>query len=166
MPMPPSRRAQRDLLSACAAAAAVMSALLLGQSAAFPNLTLWYAELLKPAFTPADWVFAPVWSALYLLMGISLWRILRLPDATPGRTRALVYSFVQLALNAAWSWLFFGLHSPLLGLIDIYPQLAFILLATAACARIDSAAGACLVPLAAWVAFASALNLAIWRLNG
>jgi translocator protein len=166
MPVPPSRFAQRDVLSACAAAAVVMAALLLSQSASFPELTPWYAELLKPEFTPANWVYAPVWSTLYLLIGISLWRILRLPDGTAGRTRALAYSFIQLGLNAVWSWVFFGLHSPLLGLVDIYPQLAFILLAMAACARIDALAGACLVPLATWVAFASALNLAIWRLNG
>jgi len=163
---PPIRPAQRNLLSACAAAAAVMAAFLLGQSATFPNLTPWYADLAKPAFNPPNWVFAPVWSALFLLMGVALWRVLRLPPETPGRERALVYFFIQLALNAAWPWAFFALHSPLAGLIDIYPQIAFIVLSVAAFWRLDAAAGACLVPLAAWVSFASALNLAFWQLNG
>jgi translocator protein len=161
---PPS--AQRNVLSACAAAAAVMAAFLLGQSVTFANLSPWYEGLLKPPFTPPNWIFPPVWTTLYLLIGVSLWRILRLPDGTPGRSLALTYSFIQLALNALWSWAFFGLHSPLLGVLDIYPQLAFILLAAAACLRVDTLAGLCLLPLAAWVAFASAVNLAIWHLNG
>jgi translocator protein len=162
----PNPSVQRSLLAACAAAAAVMAAFLLAQSATFANLAPWYAGLLKPPYTPPNWVFGPVWTALYLLIGVSLWRILRLPEATPGRRLALTYSFIQLALNAVWSWAFFALHSPLLGLVDIYPQLACILLAAAACLRVDTIAGLCLLPLAAWVAFASALNLAIWHLNG
>jgi len=162
----PTQSPQRNLLSACAAAAAVMSAFILGQSASFPNLTPWYEDLAKPAFTPPDWLFAPVWTALFLLMGVALWRVLRLPAEAPGRERALVYFFIQLVLNAAWPWAFFVLHSPMLGLIDIYPQLAFILLTVATFWRLDTTAGACMVPLAAWVSFASALNLAIWQLNG
>jgi translocator protein len=162
----PNPSAQRNLLAACAAAAAVMAAFMLGQSATFANLAPWYVSLLKPPYTPPNWVFGPLWTALYLLIGISLWRILRLPDGTQGRRLALTYSFIQLALSAAWSWAFFAAHSPLLGLIDIYPLLACILLATAACLRVDTIAGLCLLPLAAWVAFASALNLAIWHLNG
>lgn len=162
-PAPPS--AQRNLLSACAAAAAIMAAFLLGQSAALSSLA-WYSELIKPPFTPPRWVLGPVWIALFPLMGYALWRILRLPAAMPGRSRALAYFFIQLGLNAAWPWVFFVLQRPLWALFDIYPQLAFILLAAAAFLSLDATAGWCLVPLAAWVSFASALNLAIWRANG
>jgi benzodiazapine receptor len=82
------------------------------------------------------------------------------------RRFALTLFFVQLTLNAAWSWMFFGANSPLLGMINIVPQLLVILAAVVAFHRVDKVAAWCLVPLAAWVGFASVLNIAIWRLNG
>ena len=98
-------------------------------------------------------------------MAFAAWRILRLPPGTPGRAAALVAFFVQLALNAAWSWMFFAAHSPALGLINIVPQFVVILIAVGLFWRLDRLAAACLVPLAAWVAFASVLNASIWWLN-
>ena len=96
-------------------------------------------------------------------MAFSVWRILRLPR-TSNRGTALALFFIQLALNAAWSWMFFAAHSPALGMVNIVPQL--IIIATImAFYRLDKIAAWCLFPLASWVAFAEVLNLAIWRLN-
>ena len=148
------------------AIAAVVSASVAAQIATYPNLAPWYSSLVKPAFNPPNWIFAPVWTILYALMAFAVWRILRLPQTSAARRSALTLFFVQLALNAAWSWMFFGANSPLLGIINIIPQLLIIIAAIVAFYRLDKAAAWCLAPLAAWVAFASVLNVAIWRLNG
>lgn len=148
------------------AVVAVGAASVAGQIATYPNLAPWYAGLVKPSFNPPNWIFGPVWTILYVLMAFAVWRILRLPPASPARRIALTLFFVQLVLNAAWSWMFFGANSPLLGLINIVPQLLVVVATVFAFHRLDRVAAWCLVPLAAWVAFASALNLAIWRLNG
>ena len=144
----------------------VVLASLLGQLATGPNLAPWYANLAKPGFNPPNWIFAPVWTSLYVLMIVAAWRILRLPADMPRRRLGLALFFLQLALNAAWSWMFFGAHSPLLGMINIIPQLILIVATAVAFRRLDKVAALCLVPLIAWVSFASALNFAILRLNG
>ena len=154
----------RELQFAALAIIVVVAASLVGQIATFPNLAPWYAGLVKPSFNPPNWVFGPVWTTLYALMAFSLWRILRLPYSR-SRQLALSLFFVQLGLNMAWSWMFFGAHNPLLGMINIFPQFLAVVATAAAFYRLDRIAGWCLVPLAAWVAFA-ALNVAIWRLNG
>ncbi len=156
---------RRDVGMAGVAIAAVVVALLLGQAATFPNLAPWYANLAKPAFNPPNAVFGPVWTALYALMAIAAWRVLRQPPS-PSRRTALLLFFAQLALNVAWSWMFFAAHSPLLGLINVIPQWLVILAAIAAFSRVDGAAAVCLIPLAAWVGYAAVLNAAIWWLNG
>src|SRR5437762_7886975 len=94
----------------------VVAASIVGQIATFPNLTSWYAGLVKPAFNPPNWVFAPVWTTLYVLMAFTLWRVLRLHRKTPARRLGLILFYAQLTLNAAWPWMFFAAHSPLLGL--------------------------------------------------
>ena len=157
---------KRDAGYAMLALAVVVVVSVLGQIATYPNLTPWYASLSKPSFNPPNWVFGPVWTTLYLLMAFALWRVLRLPPDTGGRKTALAYFFGQLALNAAWSWMFFRAHSPLLGLVDIVPQLVLIAAAVVTFARVDRIAAWCLVPLLAWVSYASLLNIAVWRLNG
>ena len=146
------------------AVAAVAAASVVGQIATFPNLAPWYASLSKPAFNPPNLVFGPVWTTLYLLMAFAAWRILRLPSG-PTRRTALTLFFVQLAMNAAWPWMFFAANSPLLGLINIVPQLALIVATVVAFYRLDKLAAYCLVPLTAWVAFATVLNFSIWILN-
>jgi translocator protein len=156
---------RRDLGFGALAVAAVVAASALGQIATTPNLAPWYAGLVKPPFNPPNWTFAPVWTALYALMAFAVWRVLRLPP-TPARRSALILFFVQLALNTAWSWMFFGAHSPLLGLVNIVPQFFVIVAAIAAFWRLDRLAACCLTPLAAWVAFAGALNASVWWLNG
>ncbi|MBI1204315.1 MAG: tryptophan-rich sensory protein [Rhodopseudomonas sp.] len=154
---------QRDVSLAAWPLAAVVAASALGQWATFPNLP-WYATLMKPSFNPPNWLFGPVWTGLYALMAFAAFRISRLP-ASPVRRNALVLFFAQLALNAAWSWAFFAAHNPLLGLIDIVPQLLCVLATCIAFVRLDRAAGLCLVPLALWVGFATVLNAAIVVLN-
>lgn len=156
----------RSLKLGLVALLAVVAASALGQIATYPNLAPWYAGLTKPGFSPPNWVFGPVWTTLYGLMAYAVWRILRLPPATPGRTAALAAFFLQLALNAAWSWMFFAAQSPLLGLVNIVPQFVVILLTIALFRRLDQTAAWCLAPLGAWVAFAAVLNFAVWRLNG
>jgi benzodiazapine receptor len=156
----------RDVRSGVLAIIAVTAASIVGQLATYPNLAPWYSGLSKPSFNPPNWLFAPVWTALYVLMAFAVWRVLRQPRASAARRLALGLFFVQLALNAAWSWMFFRANSPLLGMINIIPQMLIILATIITFHRLDRIAAWCLVPLAAWVSFASVLNLAIWRLNG
>lgn len=144
----------------------VITASLLAQWATYPNLASWYAGLAKPVFNPPNWIFAPVWMALYLLMAYSVWRVLKVADRDAERRNALVLFFLQLAFNAGWSWLFFALNSPLAGLLNIVPQFLLILATIVNFRRLDLVAAWCLVPLAVWVGFASVLNFEIWRLNG
>src|SRR5450755_1844144 len=118
---------KRDVAFAVFAVGAVAATSILGQIATYPNLAPWYAGLAKPSFNPPNWVFAPVWSTLYVLMAFAVWRILRLPQVSAARQLALSLFFIQLALNAAWSWMFFGANNPLLGLINIVPQFLAIL---------------------------------------
>ena len=154
---------QRDVALAILALGAVAVTSILGQIATYPNLTPWYAGLIKPSFNPPNWIFAPVWTTLYALMAFALWRILRASRAN--RRYAIGLFFLLLTLNATWSWMFFWAHSPLLGLIDIVPQFVVILATVVSFARIDRLAAFSLLPLTVWVAFASVLNTAIWLLN-
>ena len=145
--------------------AAVVAASLLGQFATFPNLAPWYASLVKPSFNPPNWIFGPAWTALYGLMAYAAYRILKLAP-TPAQRTAIVLFYAQLVFNAAWSWMFFAAHSPALGLINVVPQLVLVVATATAFIRLDRVAGICLLPLIAWVTFATALNAAIWQLNG
>jgi benzodiazapine receptor len=143
----------------------VAVASVIGQLATYPNLTPWYAGLAKPAFNPPNWVFGPVWTTLYVLMAFAVWRVLRLRRRTSTRRLGLTLFFVQLALNAAWSWMFFAAHSPLLGFINIVPQLMVISATVILFWRLNRVASWCILPLAVWVAFATALKFSIWSLN-
>ena len=124
----------------------------------------WYLALEKPPFNPPNWIFAPVWSALYLMIAIAGWRAWR-RSAGPRRRLALTAYAVQLALNLSWSFVFFGAHLIGLALAVIVALLAAILVNAFLFWRIDRAAGALLLPYAAWVSFATLLNAALWRLN-
>jgi tryptophan-rich sensory protein len=124
----------------------------------------WYPTLEKPGFTPPDWLFGPVWTLLYLLMGLGLWLVWR-SSAGPRRRLALWIFGVQLALNAAWSFLFFGFQRIGTALIEIGILWAFILAMVVAFRIIRPAAGWLQVPYLAWVTFATVLNAALWRLN-
>jgi len=125
----------------------------------------WYASLKRPFFTPPDWVFAPVWIILYILMGVAAFLIWR-KDFHQKQTRsALVLFGVQLILNALWSFLFFRLRSPLAGLIEISILSVAVLLTIQSFLEVFRIAGLLLIPYFPWVAFASGLNLSIWVLN-
>lgn len=128
------------------------------------GLGSWYAGLAKPSFNPPSWVFGPVWTTLYALMGISLFRVLRSPEGR-ARRRALVLFGIQLALNAAWSFLFFGLRR----VGWAFAEILLIDLAVAAWLwaawKADQAAGLLQVPYLAWVVFATVLNGAFLALN-
>jgi benzodiazapine receptor len=155
---------RRNVMFVAVAILPVLVALGIGQLATFPNLP-WHAGLIKPSFNPPNWIFGPVWTTLYVLMAFAAWRILRLPPS-PARRTALILFYAQLALNMAWSWMFFAAHSPILGLFNIGPQFLLILATINAFRPLDRHATWALVPLAAWVAFAGVLNYAIWSLNG
>ena len=124
----------------------------------------WYQALARPSWTPPDWLFAPVWAVLYVAMAVAAWRVWRRGGLAGART-ALALFALQLALNAAWSWVFFGLHRIGLGLADLVLLLLVLLATTVAFFRHDRVAGWLLVPYVAWASFATALNAAIWRLN-
>jgi tryptophan-rich sensory protein len=123
----------------------------------------WYAALRKPPLTPPDWIFAPVWTLLYLGIALAGWLVAR-----SGRRarRALWLWTAQLALNALWSAIFFGLQRPGLAMLEIFILLAFVVMTTTSFLRIHRLAGRLLLPYAAWVAFAAYLNAGIWVLNG
>ena len=152
----------RDILIAVVP---VVLASVLGSAATVPQIPGWYAGLAKPPFNPPDWVFGPVWTTLFGMMAYAVLRILRLPATAPGRAAALWLYHVQLVLNLLWSCVFFGLNSPLGGLLVILPLLAMILATIRAFGRLDRAAPLLLWPYAAWVSFATLLNLSIWWLN-
>jgi translocator protein len=129
---------------------------------AIPN---WYAMLNKPFFSPPNWIFGPVWTLLYLLMGISIYLIWE-KGIQKKKVKHAVYLFAsQLTANFLWSILFFGLRSPILGLIDIVIMIVLIGLTIRSFYPLSKTAAYLLVPYLAWVSFATLLNLAILLLN-
>jgi benzodiazapine receptor len=130
------------------------------------SIVTWYPTLVKPIFNPPNWVFAPVWSLLYVMMGVSgglIWTKLENDEVA---VKAAFKLFVgQLALNAFWSYLFFGLHNPLLALIEILLLSLLIYETYTKFKVIDKLASILLLPYLAWVSFATVLNASIWWLN-
>lgn len=124
----------------------------------------WYRTLQKPVFSPPDWVFAPVWIVLYLMIALAGWRVWRRVGFSGARAGMVAYS-AQLALNLAWSFLFFGGRLIGIALAEILLLLVAIGVNAVLFWRTDRLAGWLLVPYAAWVAFACVLNFALWRLN-
>jgi benzodiazapine receptor len=124
----------------------------------------WYQDLQKPSFNPPDEVFAPVWTALYVMIAVAGWRVWRAAGLRAARTAFLLYA-VQLTLNLTWSFLFFGFRLIGAALIEVVIHLLAILANTILSWRHDRLAGLLLVPYGTWVAFAAVLNAALWRLN-
>jgi tryptophan-rich sensory protein len=124
----------------------------------------WYARLQKPAWTPPAWLFGPVWTCLYLMMALAVWLVWRQAGLSTARLPLALFA-VQLVLNAAWSPLFFGLKMPGLAFAEIVALLILILATLAAFWVKSRPAGLLMLPYLVWVAYASALNFAIWRLN-
>jgi benzodiazapine receptor len=124
----------------------------------------WFEKLQKPSWNPPGWVFGPVWTALYAMMAVAAWMIWRRGGFRAQRFPLALF-LAQLALNALWTPLFFGLHRPDLALVDIV-LLWFAIAATlVAFARVHRGAAVLLAPYLAWVSFATFLNFTIWRLN-
>ena len=125
----------------------------------------WYQTLRRPDWNPPDWLFGPVWTVLYVMMGVAAWLVLRKVGLT-GAGWALVVFGVQLVLNALWSLFFFGLRNPLAGVVEITLLWCAIWATVVLFWRITPLASLLLWPYLAWVTFAMILNAAIWRLNG
>lgn len=124
----------------------------------------WYASLQKPGWNPPSWVFGPAWTTLYIMMAVAAWLVWR-QAGFAGASAAMTLFFVQLALNLAWSGVFFALRSPGWALVELLTLWIAILGTTALFFRHSTWAGALMLPYLAWVTFAGALNAAIVRLN-
>lgn len=128
------------------------------------NLYPWYDTLVKPEFNPPSWVFSPVWTTLYTLMGISLFLILK-AESSKDKTQGIVFFTIQLVLNGLWSVVFFGMHQILWAFILIILLLIFIALLIFKFYRISKTAAYLLVPYILWVSFATVLNFSLYLLN-
>jgi benzodiazapine receptor len=136
----------------------------LGSIATSAKITTWYATLAKPTWNPPNWVFAPVWTTLYVMMAVAAWFIWTRRDQ-PGARLALGLFGVQLALNTLWSFLFFGMENPGAAMFEIVLLWIALVATIAAFREISPVAAWLLTPYLLWVSFASCLNFAIWRLN-
>jgi benzodiazapine receptor len=137
----------------------------LGGWATARSVETWYPTLAKPSWNPPPWIFGPVWTTLYLLMGFAAWRIWRLGWDGPAVRAALGFFALQLLFNLAWSFLFFGFQRLDLALIEIIVLLALVGVTTLRFLSLDRLAGWLLLPYLLWTAFASVLNATIWWLN-
>jgi tryptophan-rich sensory protein len=142
-------------LTACFAAASLGAVFMPGE---------WYASLKKPEWNPPVWIFGPVWSALYAMMAVAAWLVWRQGGWGKQRKPLLVF-LAQLALNALWTPLFFGLHWPGLAFAEIVLFWLAIAATLAAFCSVNRAAAWLLAPYLAWVSFAAVLNFTLWRLN-
>jgi len=130
-----------------------------------PAISTWYATLQKPSFAPPNWVFFPVWTSLFIMMGISLFLVWQ-KGWDDKKVKTGIYIFaVQLVMNVLWSVAFFGFRSPLLGLMEIIILWITILATTLSFIKVSRTAAYLLVPYILWVSFAAILNFSIWALN-
>jgi benzodiazapine receptor len=141
------------------------SAGLIGSLFTTPSIPTWYAGLQKPPFNPPNVVFAPVWTVLFFLMGVSLFLVWRFGFEKRVVKVSLILFFSQLVLNILWSVLFFGLKQPMLAFIEIVILWIFILLTIIYFFKVSRTASILMIPYILWVSFASILNFFIWRLN-
>ena len=130
-----------------------------------PSIATWYATLQKPFFSPPNWLFAPVWITLFILMGISLYLVWDKGLKDKGVKISISVFAVQLFLNALWSFLFFGLQNPLYGLIEIIILWVAILITIFEFYKVDKKAALLLLPYILWVSIATVLNYYIFVLN-
>ncbi len=136
----------------------------IGSYVTFPAVTDWYAGIKKPTWTPPGWLFGPVWTVLYLMMAVAAWLVWRRAGLSAAAVPLSIFA-LQLALNLAWSLIFFGKHNIGLAFVDIM-LLWFAIIATIITfGRVNMLASWLLTPYLAWVSFASALNFTIWNMN-
>lgn len=129
------------------------------------SITTWYPTLEKPIFNPPNWIFGPVWTLLYIMMGVAAGLVWTSNSDEKIKQKALGFFAIQFGLNALWSYLFFGLHNPLLALVEIILLWLMIFETYNLFKRIDKIAGYLFIPYLAWVSFATVLNASIWWLN-
>ena len=130
------------------------------------SITTWYPTLVKPSFNPPNWIFAPVWTSLYIMMGIAaglIWN--QITTHKEAVTKALQFFVIQLVLNALWSYLFFGLHNLMLATIEVVLLWLMIFETYTQFVKINKTASNLMLPYLAWVSFASVLTASIWWLN-
>jgi len=142
--------------------AACLAAADLGSLLTTPSLRPWYAELRKPAWTPPSWLFAPVWTILFLAMAVAAWLVWRKAGLASAPMRLFL---LQLLLNVGWSALFFRLRSPGAAFVEILVLWLAILATSVEFWKVIPPAGFLLLPYLIWVGYAAALNFSIWRLN-
>lgn len=135
----------------------------LGAYFTFSSVRDWYLTINRPSWNPPNWIFGPVWTTLYVLMGIACYLIWK--SEHPQKKQLLTLYFVQLGLNTLWSPAFFGAQSPFLGLVVIIPLWAMILTCIIQFKKVSTWVSGLMVPYLLWVSFATALNSAIWWLN-
>lgn len=129
------------------------------------SVSTWFLNLNKPVFNPPSYLFGPVWTFLFILMGISLYLIISTKFDKKIKQKAYLLFAIQWVLNIGWSFLFFYLRNPLLGFIEIIILLVSIILTTVYFYRINKVAGYLFIPYIFWVSFATVLNFSIWFLN-
>lgn len=129
-----------------------------------PSISGWYAGLNKPFFNPPNWLFGPVWTLLYLLMGISLYLVWNQKKGVKIKTALIIFA-IQLGLNSLWSIIFFGMRLPSVAFLEILILLLFIVLTIVKFLPISKISACLLIPYLLWVSFASFLNFYIVRLN-
>jgi benzodiazapine receptor len=157
---------ERPLLALVVAVVAVEVVGASGAVFTAQGLGAWYDSLQQPALAPLNWVFGPVWTALFALIGAALWLVWRQADSAPRDVRLAVGVFVvHFAFNLGWSAVFFGMREIGLGLAVIVALWALIVAMMWAFARVDRRAALLLVPYLAWVSFATYLNYEFWTLN-
>lgn len=137
----------------------------IGGWATYPAIPDWYQNLEKPSWTPPSTVFGPVWTLLYIAMAVAAWLVWKQGGWAAYRLPLTLW-VVQLVLNSLWSILFFGMRNPALALGEIALLWLAILATLIAFWKVSRLAGGLMVPYLAWVSYASALNFAIWSLNG
>jgi tryptophan-rich sensory protein len=146
----------------------VFAAAAIGSAATSATVNTWYTELNKPSFQPPNWLFGPVWTILYTMMGVSAWLVWSNPNWSAqanGSRNYLIAFFVQLALNTLWSVLFFGQKQIGLALVEIGVLWLAIATTIYFAMPLKRLAGLLLLPYLAWVSFAAILNFALWQLN-
>jgi benzodiazapine receptor len=136
----------------------------IGGAVTTPKIANWYATLVKPSWNPPDWIFGPVWSALYFCMAVAAWLVWRREGLRQARVPLALFAG-QLILNVLWSCIFFGLEEPGLAFIEVLLLWLAIAATMVTFWRRSMVAGILFVPYLAWVSFASVLNFVIWRLN-
>jgi benzodiazapine receptor len=156
---------RRKLLTAIVGITVSQLAGVAGAAATRDGVRDWYPSLRKPSFTPPSWVFGPVWTALYTLMGIAISSVWRHRGQRESSGRAIKLFGAQLLLNSLWSLAFFKLRSAALGMVVIVPLWLLVVATTIAFFPISWVAGLLLVPYLGWTTFATVLNLKIWELN-